>query len=218
MAGSRLDRRPGAADHFPGPFLDALADRVRRLTAASGAVLAAVDGWGCGGKTALCEGLLDRLEPAAAYLSTDEFFEGFGRRGPDPVTPHLRFGEFVQALRDLRATGSARVRPFDWAADRIGPAQEVAADIVLVEGLFSLRPEVRDFYGLRIWVEGRLDTRMARVVARDGAHMVPFWENEWLALEAAYMRRERPWAFADLVVAGAELPIGQVGPQLKAHG
>jgi hypothetical protein len=76
LTGSRLDRRPGAAALFPGPYLDALAARIAAIPRTAGAVMVAIDGWGCGGKTALAEGLLDRLEPTFQYLSTDEFFDG----------------------------------------------------------------------------------------------------------------------------------------------
>jgi hypothetical protein len=51
-------------------------------------------------------------------------------------------------------------------------------------------------------------------MARDGDHMIPFWEREWMPTERAYMASERPWLTADIVVAGAELAIGQLGAAL----
>jgi len=211
---SRLDRREGAAELFPAPFLDALAARIRAIEPAGAATLVAIDGWGCGGKTALAEGLLDRLEPAVQYMSTDEFFAGFGVTDPGPVR-HLRWAELRAALEGLRREGRAEARGFDWPGDRVLPPARLEGGAWLVEGLFCLRRELRGFYDLTIWVQGALETRMDRVVARDGAHMVPFWEREWVPTETAYIRAERPWLSADIVVAGAGLEIGALGASLK---
>ena len=175
--------------------------------------MVAIDGWGCGGKTALAEGLLDRLEPAFQYLSTDEFFAGYGAVDPGPVK-HLRWLEIEAVWRGLRLTTRAEARGYDWEAGRIMPPAQLTGRAWLVEGLFALHPSLRDLYDLTIWVQGRLDNRLTRVMARDGAHMIPFWEREWMPTERAYMASERPWLTADIVVAGAELAIGQLGAAL----
>lgn len=216
---SRLDRRPGAANHYPSRFLDALAERLREVASARAQTLVAIDGWGCGGKTALAEGLLDRLEPGAVYLGIDEFFRTFPPEKLDELHPvaHLRWPEIEQALAGLRECGVADVRPFDWNASVVGPPERVSGRLVLVEGLFSLKRELADRYDFSIWVEGRLEGRMKRVAARDGAHMIPFWENEWIPRELAFFLQERPWERADLIVAGADLPLGEVGAQLRSR-
>jgi uridine kinase len=214
LTASRLDRREGAAAHFPAAFLDALAARIDGIEPAGAAALVAIDGWGCGGKTALAEGLLNRLEPDVQYISTDEFFAGFGVTDPGPVA-HLRWTEIEAALAGLRRDGRAMTRAFQWETSRIGPPAPIEGRAWLVEGLFTLRPELRGFYDLTIWVQGALETRMDRVVARDGAHMVPFWEREWTPRERAYIAAERPWLAADVVVAGAGLEIGALGASLR---
>ena len=211
---SRLDRRPGTGDLYPAACLDALAERIRAIRPTEGAVMVAIDGWGCGGKTALAEGLLDRLEPCFQYLGTDEFFAGFGVLDPGPVR-HLRWSEIESAWIGLRQTGRAEVRAYNWETSAILPSSPLAGDAWLVEGLFCLRPELRRLYDLSIWVQGRMVDRLTRVAARDGAHMIPFWEREWMPTEHAYMASERPWLSADIVVAGAELDIGDLGETLR---
>jgi uridine kinase len=177
--------------------------------------MVAIDGWGCGGKTALAEGLLDRLEPRFQYLSTDEFFAGFDVLDPGPVK-HLRWREIEAAWRSLRHNGQAQVRGYDWEAGVIMPSAELSGGAWLVEGLFCLRPELRALYDLTIWVQGRLDDRLTRVVARDGARMIPFWEREWMPTERAYMAAERPWLAADIIVTGAGLEIADVGHSIAS--
>jgi hypothetical protein len=212
---SRLDRRPGAAQHYPSDFLDALAERLRGLAQPGLTALVAIDGCGCAGKTALCEGLLDRLEPQAAYLGLDEFFFAYPFPPLDPFpTAHLRWDEIERTVGELRVTGATAFQPFDWEVCQVGASQRLEAPLVIVEGLFSLSPSLRPAYDFAIWVQGRLDTRPARVTARDGAHMVEFWETEWSARERAFFNRERPWDGADLVVAGADLPLADLGVEI----
>ena len=195
--------------------MDALADRIRSIRPAHGAAMVAIDGWGCGGKTALAGALLDRLEPHVQYLGVDEFFAGFDVVEPGPVS-HLRWGELTETLLSLRRSGEASVRSFDWDHLAVGALERLIGRTWLVEGLYSLRPELRGLYDLSIWVQGRLDNRLDRVAARDGAHNIPFWEREWMPREQAYMATERPWLSADIIVAGADAEIGDVGRSLSA--
>lgn len=180
--------------------------------------MVAIDGWGCGGKTALAEGLLDRLEPWMQCLSMDSFFAGFGADQADSPVPHLRWTEITAAVKALAQNGVAKVRDYDWEAGVILPPVELRGGAWLVEGLFSQRRDLRGWYDLAIWVEGRLERRLDRVAARDGAHIIPYWERDWMPREMAYVRGEQPWRNADLIVAGADLDLTEVGRQVEAHG
>jgi uridine kinase len=129
--------------------------------------------------------------------------------------PHLRWREVEAALGDLRRIGRTEVRAYDWEVGVIRPPAPIEGRAWLVEGLFTLRPELRGLYDLSIWVQGALETRMDRVIARDGAHMIPHWERDWVPAERAYMAAERPWLAADIIVAGAGLEIGALGESLS---
>ncbi|HEY1561504.1 MAG TPA: hypothetical protein VGF71_11515 [Caulobacteraceae bacterium] len=48
--------------------------------------------------------------------------------------------------------------------------------------------------------------------------MIPYWEKDWMPRERAYVRGEQPWRKADLIVAGAEIDLAEVGIQFEAHG
>jgi len=131
---TRLYRRPGEAARFPASFLDALAERLRATRPKGKASLIAIDGWGCGGKTALAEGLLDRLEPVVQYFGMDDFFVGFGHEDAASPVPHLRWGEVREALACLGATGRAAVRTYDWEGARVLPPRDIEGGAWLVEG------------------------------------------------------------------------------------
>jgi hypothetical protein len=159
--------------------------------------------------------LLDRLEPRFGYLSTDEFFTGFDQAPDGGPVPHLRWGEFQASVKGLRRSAGAWVRPYDWEAARVLTPQRLSGRAWLIEGLFSLRPEMLGLYDLAIWVQGRLTNRLERVARRDGAHMLPHWESDWMPREIAYVAAHRPWLSADIVVSGADLQIGELGGAVR---
>ena len=210
---SRLPRRPGAAQHYPEAFLDALAERIRDLPRPA---LVAIDGWGCGGKSSLCGGLFDRLEPEVVYLGMDEFFLRYPFPPLDPFPhAHLRWDDAQRAVSALAQHGEAEVALFDWDACAVTAPQRIAAPIVVVDGLFSQHLDLAGHYDFTIWVQSRLDSRSARVAIRDGAETVSFWEEEWAHRERAIFEVQRPWDRADLIVAGADVALGVMGEALR---
>jgi uridine kinase len=202
---------------FPAPFVDALAEHIRRAAEGRRTTIVAIDGWGCGGKSTLAVQLRRRLGPSAVWTGTDDFFAGFDPVGWDEARPvrHLRWAEMVDALESFRATGRATVRRWNWEAARPRRGRRVEARVVLFDGLYSLKRELARFVDVGIWVEGRADNRMERVARRDGAHAPALWETGFTALERAYILAERPFERADVVVAGADLAIGGLGAQLR---
>lgn len=154
---------------------------------------------------------MDRLEPDAVYLGLDEFFwtSPFPPLDPFPQQ-HLRWRDVRETIQDLRTEGIAYPRLFEWDKQIVGAPTMITGRIVIVEGLFSLSPELRAHYDLRIWIQSRVETRLQRVAKRDGEHTTNFWAQEWGRREAQLFARERPWGAADILVAGAETTISDL--------
>jgi len=69
-------------------------------------------------------------------------------------------------------------------------------------GIYTLRPELRELYDLRVWVDCPRDLRLARGLARDGEQARPRWEGDWMPKEDHYVSECRPMASADVVISG----------------
>jgi uridine kinase len=183
-----------------------------------GRTLIGIDGRGGSGKSTLAKDLRDALAPRAAILGVDTFFKPLSEWRPEfgRAVPHLRWEEFHAILQRLRAGEIARYRPYEWRKDLLVGETEVSGPIVLVEGLYAMRQSVRDCYDLAIWVEALLDTRMKRVIERDGREFLERWIGEYLPLEHDYIQSDEPWRRADIVMAGAEMSLSGLGRQLHA--
>jgi uridine kinase len=109
-----------------------------------------------------------------------------------------------QVLLPLRSGKTAHYTRYDWASDRLAENHEVQPQgIILVEGVYSTRAELRELYDLRIWVECPRELRLSRGLARDGEAGRSRWVDDWMPAEDRYVDEQRPQAFADAIVSGA---------------
>lgn len=168
------------------PVLD-LVEAARRRGAEP--LLVGIGGHGGAGKTTLA-----RLIPAAAIVSTDEFWNGarfdIGRLWREVVEPvsHGRravFSSYDWTARELR--GSRTIEP---------------TGVIVVEGVCALHRSLRDAYAVRVWVEAPYEIRLARGVARDGEAARSTWVDEWMPSEDRYVADDDPIPSAHVVVNG----------------
>jgi uridine kinase len=118
--------------------------------------------------------------------------------------------EDVFSLASHAREGAAGIgRPYVVAIDgRSGVGKSTLAlrlvealDACLLDGdVYSARPELADLVDLRVLVRAREDTRVARLLAREGT--TGPWERQWHEAEEWYFTQvSRPQAF-DVVVDG----------------
>jgi uridine kinase len=197
----------------------------RAKTSPRTSLLIAIDGAGGAGKSTfaarLAEGFGDR-GVGTYVVHGDDFYRPAAQRqrvragsmpvGADFDWPRLR----DQVLLPLVRGQPARYQRYDWAADALAGWSTVASKpIVLVEGIYTFRRELRTFYELAIWIECPRAIRLARGIARDGQAARALWEREWMPAEDRYAATHQPRLAADLVVANADpyatVPDWQVG-------
>ncbi|GIH20315.1 uridine kinase family protein [Rugosimonospora africana] len=180
---------------------DNLAVAVLRAPARLGAVrVVAVDGPTGAGKTTFAERLAGALSAAGATVSvvhTDDLLDGWG----DQFTFWPRLAEGV--LDPLREGRPGRHPVYDWGQGRFDATREVpVADVLIVEGTTTTRPEARGQLSLSVFVSAPADLRLNRVVARDGAAVrEPLLR--WMDAEAEYFVAHPSHDWVDVLIDGA---------------
>jgi uridine kinase len=164
--------------------------------------IVAVDGHGGSGKSTLAALLVREL--GAEVVQTDDFASW---EQPVEWWPAL-----VERVLEPLAAGAETLsypRSKWWPDHQPEPvvAQPVTP-VMLLEGVTALRREFRPYAALRIWVETSVETCLARGLERDSGQgtaveVEALW-RAWLAAEDAYIARDDPRGFADLVVNGTE--------------
>ena len=104
-----------------------------------------------------------------------------------------------EVLGPLRAGQVARYQRYDWSSDALAEWHDVPQGIVIVEGVYSTRLELEQFYDLTVWVECPRSICLARGVERDGEAARRKWEEEWMPAEDHYISEQSPHTRANIV-------------------
>jgi uridine kinase len=171
----------------------ALRDDVRRRFAA-GRVVVAVDGGDGAGKTTFADGWAEVFAEDGSTVfraSTCDFHrpraERYvrGRRDPEGFyRDSFDYSTLRRVLLDpfregwqTGATTGFQLAAFDLARDAPVEAAWVTAPkdaVLIIDGIFLHRPELRDVWDWSVWLESPLDVRFARMAQRDGSDPDPF--------------------------------------------
>ena len=164
-----------------------------------GVLVIGVDGRSGGGKTTFAKALAEKL--GASLLSTDDF-----------AWWHSLFDwpEMLieNAVVPLRAGKAIDFKPPAWVdREREGSIVAPASKYVIVEGIGSTQPAMRNHLDVRIWVQTDADVARERGLLRDlaerpdPAEAERFW-NEWQVAEDEFQAKAQSWLVADFVVSG----------------
>lgn len=171
--------------------------------------LVAVDGLAGSGKStmasALCEGSDDQR---VTVVTADEFYQPetrdwaswTARQGYERFFDHQRLEE--ELLQALHQGLTARFSTYDWTHRRPGQDRTVEPEgIVVVEGVYLLKPRLRDHWDASIWVETPKDVRERRLRARGEGDTE--WIKQWMRAEDLYVRIDAPAHAATWIVPGS---------------
>ena len=185
-------------------------------------VRVAIDGVGASGKTALAEELAESLR-ALGRTVIRASIDGFHR--PRAVR-HARGGlspeGYLDDSFDYDAVRSCLLAPLGPGGDRRyrtavfdfrteSPVESVEADaepgsVLLFDGVFVLREELRGHWDFSIFVNAGFDVTLARGLNRDLAlfgseeTVRERYERRYIPGEMIYLERHRPFDHADAVV------------------
>jgi uridine kinase len=174
-----------------------------------GVVMVALDGFSGSGKTTLAHQLALDIG-SAAIVTGDDFYRVMDEGQRWDLSPEEGMTLYFdwERLRDeaLVPLGSgmpARYRPYDWQAgaglDKRNVDVQPAA-VIVVDGVYSARPELSCFVDLAVFVDTSLAVRQQRLAQR--GHGNDHWNVRWDAAERHYFSRVRPPESFDLVVSG----------------
>jgi uridine kinase len=198
--------------------LGVMAEIAALLPAAGRPVLVAIDGADGAGKTTFADGLAAAIGHPAVRASVDDFHfpqahrHALGRTGETVWSRSYDYRALRRELLDpwLAGPGSAyRCRWHDLTTDAYVEQQAVAVPeggVLVVDGVFVQRPELRDVWDLVAYLDCPDDVRVARMAARDGGPREPEHPDHRRYLDAQMIYRDLcdPVATADLVIDNSD--------------
>jgi uridine kinase len=167
-----------------------------------------IDGCGGAGKSTLAKGVSEAFAGRVSIVRCDDFYRPLIGAQYVQLTPRQAYENYFdwrrlrdEALMPLRDGKPARYQRYDWAADSLAEWIEIhPREIVIIEGVFSMRPELRPLIDVTIFIETPRDERVRRMSAR--AQPSTSWMARWVAAENWYLEHIAPHRHADLVIQG----------------
>ena len=172
-------------------------------------VVVAIDGRSGTGKSTFAAGLARSL--TASLIEGDDFYAGGTvlHDLSDEALAALCIDWRLQrrVLSTLKSGRQAHYHPFDWEAfDGSLAAHAVTiapSPILLLEGVYAGRPELRDLVDFSILLTLPESERVERVLKREGA--VSAWEEQWWRAESWYFKHQAPANIFDMVLSTSSL-------------
>ena len=124
-------------------------------------------------------------------IHMDDFFLRPEQRTPERLAQpgsNVDYERFTrEVLSPLLANQPVSYRPWLCQQGCLGDEITVPpAPLTVVEGSYSLRPDLRDAYHLRIWAQTCPDVRRQRLLDRGGPECLNRFEQLWIPLEDRY--------------------------------
>jgi uridine kinase len=191
---------------------DQIASKIKELFAgAERPVVVAIDGRSGVGKSTIAKELAAKLE--AALIDGDDFYAGGSEAEWDARSAAEKASLCIdwrrlrkEALEPLIAGKDASWHPYDFETGAIqAPHTKTAnaAKIIILDGVYSGRPELADLIDLAVFVDLEDKDRRERLVERESEDYVEEWMRRWSEAEEYYFANTRAEDSFDLVISNA---------------
>lgn len=173
-----------------------------------GRVILAVEGGSASGKTTLA-GLLQQVYDATVFHMDDFFLR------PEQRTPE-RFAEpggnvdrerFQEEVLQPFGRGEAILyRPFDCRTFSLGePVRVEPGKLVVVEGAYSMHPELRKYYDVSLFLDVSPVLQRKRIKKRNSPELAKRFFEEWIPMEQRYFEELKIKEQCDMCVKIGEV-------------
>lgn len=173
--------------------VETLVAAIRRLDRVD-PTLVAIDGRSAAGKSTLAGEVAGPLE--AVVIDGDDFYAGGTAEEWDAMSSAEKAAHCVDwrrqrpVLEALARGEEARWHPYDWETGdgRLleQPTVCLPAQVVILEGVYSARPELADLIHLRVLYDAPAGLRHLRWVEREGEGYLDDWARRWSQAEGWY--------------------------------
>ena len=180
---------------------------VKEASAPGRTTLVAIDGLTCAGKSTLAGQVAGALRDATV-VGLDDFYRPLAaeeRAMLGPKESYNRYLDWERLLGDVLVPFSthsrARYRRYDWVTNGLAEWHEIEPrSVVIVEGVYSTRPELRPYFSVMVYVDAPREMRLARLLDRRYPDIS--WVDHWMAAEDWYVEHVHPTKQVALVVHG----------------
>ena len=188
-----------------------MTDLIHLLPRLDGMKVIAIDGRSGSGKTTLSSMLAKELNASVVHM--DDFFLPPELRSPERYAEpggNVHYERFREEVFAPLMNGEQRISYRRFSCHEMAYLKEPVTaglregSIVVIEGSYSLRPDLRDAYDIRVFTCCDEAVQLARIEERNGKERLRDFREKWIPLENRYFESCHPMESADMVVDTSE--------------
>jgi dephospho-CoA kinase len=177
--------------------------KIDKMMAQCESITIAIDGKCTSGKTTLSN-YLSQIYECNVFRMDDFFLQPHQRTKERLAQPggNVDYERFkAEVLDNLRESGEFSYRPYDCSVGELAGAVAVKSKrINIVEGVYSMHPNLSDEYDLTVYLDISYEQQIARLAKRNSPEMQQRFINEWIPLENLYFDEMDVLSRCDLIL------------------
>lgn len=189
-------------DVLKNPENDIFTPLIKRISGMRDGSIVAIDGGSGSGKTTLAARLGDMLDATVFHM--DDFFLPPEMRTPERLGQaggNVHRERFLdEVLLPIKRGDTVCFRPFDCSIGAFGEVASIEPKgLIIVEGAYSLHPELESFYDLRVFLDISPEMQRQRILGRCSAENALQFFERWIVLENIYFEKTHIKKRCDLI-------------------
>lgn len=148
-----------------------------------------IDGYCASGKTTLAVQLAQKFD--AQIIHMDDFFLPFDMRTEERLSEtggNVHYERFnTEVVSGLEKKTEFVYRVFSCQYSDFRETKRILPDKpVIIEGSYAFHPEIKLNYDMKIFVKADIETRLERILRRNGEEALEVFKSKWIPLENRY--------------------------------
>lgn len=148
-----------------------------------------IDGCCASGKTTLAKELAIRFN--AQVIHMDDFFLLPDMRTPERLSQsggNVHYERFkAEVAEGIKSGKTFTYNPFSCKTCSFGDGIEIdPSKPIIIEGAYAFHPKIPEIYDYKIFVKADYETRINRILERNGADALEAFRNKWIPFEDRY--------------------------------
>lgn len=182
---------------------DMLLTKISQLLKMKGRAVIAIDGMAAAGKSTMAKELAENFKGQVIYM--DHFFLPAELRTEERLEEaggNVHYERFATEVAEALNEGTpVDYGIFDCSEMKITHSCHIEnKGLIIVEGAYSLRPEFRPLYDLKVFMEVSPQLQMERILKRNGPMKAKVFEEKWIPLEKRYFKELKVRDAADILL------------------
>ena len=166
-----------------------------------------IDGYCASGKTTLANFIAEKTD--AQIIHMDDFFLPFDMRTQERLSQtggNIHYERFnAEVVSGLKNGAEFVYRAFSCRyGDFIGTKTVSPDKPVIIEGSYAFHPEIKAAYDLKIFMKADYETRLERILRRNGADALEVFKSKWIPLENRYFDEFNIKEKSDIIIKQTE--------------